>query len=53
MSHQTGLTVEILCYPQQTSLLQAYIGRLASVKVIELAQIEEELGVKRRNLYDR
>ena len=53
LSHQTGLTVEILCYPQQTSLLQAYIGRLASVKVIELAQIEEELGVKRRNLYDR
>jgi len=53
LSHQTGLTVEILCYPQQTSLLQAYIGKLASVKVIELAQIEEELGVKRRNLYDR
>ena len=53
LTHQPNLTVEVLCYPQQTSLLQAYLGKLVSLKVIELTQIEEELGVKRRNLYDR
>lgn len=53
LSHQTDLTVEILCYPQHVSLLQAYIGNLASLKVIELSQIEQELRPKRRKLYDR
>ena len=53
LSNQPGLTVEILCYPQQLSLLQAYMGKLASLKVIELSQIEMELCPKRRKLYDR
>lgn len=53
LCNQPDLTVEILCYPEQLSMLQAYMGKLASLKVIELAQIEEELGPKRRKLYDR
>ena len=53
LQNHSGLTVEVLCYPQQVSLLQAYMGGLATLKVIELSQIEEELCPKRRNLYDR
>lgn len=53
LTHQPDLTVEILCYPQQIPLLQGYIGGLASPKIIELSQIEQELGPKRRKLYDR
>lgn len=47
------LKVEILCYPQQMPLLDAYLGKLANLKIIELSQLEEELGIKRRKLYDR
>ena len=48
--NQTG-RFEILCFPHQTHFLQEYMGRLVSIKTIDMDAVEAELCPERRNLF--
>ena len=44
---------EILCYPHQMHFIQEYLGRLVTIKTIDMDLVESELGPERRKLLER
>lgn len=50
--HQTG-RFEVLCFPHQMPLLREYLGRLVTLKTIDMVLVESELGPDRRSFFER
>lgn len=52
ITNQNG-KYEVLCYPHQMQFLREYLGRLATIKTIDIGSVEAELDPKRRNLLEQ
>lgn len=50
--HQTG-QFEVLCYPEQASFLQEYLGKSIGIKTIDMALVASELCTERSDKLER
>lgn len=46
---QPGIKAELLCFPYQAAFLHEYLGRLATIRTIDINLVEAELGLERSN----